>query len=122
MSMTRLLLVMLKTIQLKRAMTMTNFISDYTREISGKNVIFKTDAGTLTLKNTFAKNITILDGNGEEFSINKNVAENLWFMEDDFAACDLDSITKNKFTVTEIQTANYNLEKAQNILTFTDDK
>ena len=43
-------------------------------------------------------------------------------MEDDFISCDLDSITENKFTVTEIQNTNSEILQEQNILTFTEDK
>ena len=100
----------------------TENITDISREISGKNVIYSTNVGTLTLKNASTKNITLIDSNGDDFTLNKNVAENLWFMEDNFDNCDLDSIVEEKYSVTEIQTENYNLGREQNILTYCADK
>ena len=93
---------------------------------SGTNCVITTSEGYITLKGAASKNINLIDENDENISIpmaSKYVAENLWFMEDDFVACDLDSITEEKFAVTDIETENVeNIEKAQNILTFTDKK
>ena len=103
-------------------------ISITNRATVGSNVVFTTDAGTLTVKNAKTKNITLIDENGEEFTYtnaSKNVSENIWFLEDDnnFETCAIDDISENKFTVTEIQ--NYNNEtfaQEDNILTFAEDK
>ena len=93
---------------------------------SGTNCVITTSEGNITLKGAASKNINLIDENDENISIpmaSKYVAENLWFMEDDFVACDLDSITEEKFAVTNIETENVeNIEQAQNILTFTDKK
>ena len=82
----------------------------------------------MTVKKGNGKNITLIDSNDKEFTLStssKNVAENIWFLEDDnnFVASDIDSITENKFTVTEIQ--NYNNEdfaQESTLLTFAKDK
>ena len=97
--------------------------------VSGSDIIYNIkDVGKLTVKKGNGKNITLIDSNDEEFTLStssKNVAENIWFLEDDnnFVASDIDSITENKFTVTEIQ--NYNNEdfaQDDNILTFAKEK
>ena len=106
----------------------TENISITNRATVGSNVVFTTDAGTLTVKNAKTKKITLLDSDGEEFSYtksSKNVAENIWFLDDDnnFENCAIDSVTENKFAVTDIQ--NYNSDtfaQDDNILTFAKDK
>ena len=100
----------------------TENITDISREISGKNVIYSTNVGTLTLKNASTKNITLIDSNGDDFTLNKNIAENLWFMEDNFNNYDLDSICEQKFEVQNIEDTNYNIEQEKILLTFTDEK
>ncbi len=105
----------------------TENISITNRATVGSNVIFTTDAGTLTVKNAKTKKITLLDYDGEDFSYtnsSKNVAEKIWFLEDDnnFVASDIDSITENKFAITEIQSYNEDFAQYENILTFAKDK
>ena len=93
-------------------------------ETKGKDIVYYfADNGTLTVTGGAGKTITVMDADKKKITPpKKNVAENLWFMEDDFAACDLDSITEQKFEVTNFETANYNFEQQQNILTYGEDK
>ena len=75
---------------------------------SGKNIIFTTDSGTLTVKNGKGKNISVTTNQKYE-----NIAE--LFEENDFA--DIDSIVDNKFAVAEFE--NYKSETTQeNLITF----
>ena len=83
---------------------------------------------TLTITKGVGKNIVINDENGGLITApkaSKNVAENIWFLEDDdnFVSSDIDSITENKFEVTNFETENYlSLAQDSHILTFTDKK
>ena len=103
-------------------------ISKTKGSVSGSNYIIKTDKGNLTLKGAASKSINLFDTSGKAISLSttsKNVAENVWFLEDDnnFETCAIDDITENKFAVTEIQ--NYNNEtfaQDDNILTFAKEK
>lgn len=57
-------------------------------EADGNNLIYQTNQGPLTIQNGKNKTITAMNMTNRIISlpkINKNVAENLWFMEDDFA-------------------------------------
>ena len=89
------------------------------------NKIIETSEGNITLKSGKTKTLNLIDANGEEISFNGRIAENVWFLEDDnnFVASDIDSITEQKFAVTDIQ--NYNNEtfaQDDNILTFAKEK
>ena len=93
----------------------------------GSNVVYYTDAGNLTVKSGKTKKITLIDSNGAEFTYsNKNVAEDILFMEDNFISEDanLDSlteITQDNYSVQNIEAKNY-LEIEQPILTYSNDK
>ena len=95
----------------------------------GSNVVYYTDAGNLTVKSGKTKKITLIDGNGAEFTYsNKNVAEDILFMDDNYISDDtnLDSVTEitaDNYSVQNIETQNYsNLTQEQNYLTFAKDK
>ena len=96
----------------------------------GNSLVYQTSQGTLTLKNCSkdkSKSVTVMNMTNRAViipTLNKNVAENLWFMDDNFISDDtnLDSITEEKFEVTNFETASYNFEQEQNILTYSEDK
>ena len=101
-------------------------ISKTKGSVSGSNYIIKTDKGNLTLKGAASKTINLFDTSGKAISLSttsKNVAENIWFLEDDnnFTSNDIDSITENKFAVTEIQDTKTD-ELSQPVLTFAKEK
>ena len=98
-------------------------------ETISSNVVVTTEQGTLTIKNAKTKKISFIDENGEKFTYsNKNVAEDILFMDDNYISDELqiDSVTEitpDNYSVQNIETQNYsNLTQEQNILTFTDDK
>ena len=74
--------------------------------VSGNDVIItiKNTNETITLKNGTGKNIYISGQDWKTYSsTSSRVAEDIWFLEDEFDTCDLDSITEDKFSVTQIQ-------------------
>ena len=87
----------------------------------GDDVIFKIGSGTLTVKDAKGKKISVTDSSGTQtYSRTLDILYDNNFMTDDTS---LDSITEQKFSVTEIQ--NYNnetLAQDDNILTFADKK
>ena len=97
-------------------------------ETVGNDITYKTSEGTITIKNGKGKTLNINDGNGVAIGISnasKNVAETVWFLEDDnnFVASDIDSVTENKFAVTDIQPQNYStLAQDSTLLTFAKEK
>ena len=89
------------------------------------NKIIETSEGNITLKSGKTKTLNLIDANGEEISFNGRIAENVWFLEDDnnFVASDIDSITENKFAVTDIETQTYeDLAQESTLLTFAKEK
>ncbi len=75
------------------------------------------------MKSGKTKTFNLIDTNGEEISFNGRVAENVWFLEDDnnFVASDIDSITEEKYSVTEIQSSKFE-EISQPVLIFAKEK
>ena len=80
---------------------------------SGKNIIFTVGSGSLTVQNGKGKKITIIDSAGKSSTktynsgVSARTLDLLYdnnFMTDD---TNLDSITEQKFSVTEIQTQDY---------------
>ena len=90
--------------------------------VLGAHVIFKTDNGNLTVRDSKGKDITVIDylGNettqkytGSSSSASSQMIEEMWFMDDNFAADDtqLDSIsevTDNNYSAGNIDTFDYN--------------
>lgn len=104
-------------------------------KIKGKNVIFKTNEGNLTVKNGKGRNITIVDEDGEEVtkkytksgSANiSSTSSDLWFAEENnFATSDnLSEITSNNLTPTsleKIENQNFeNLTQENNFVTYSE--
>ena len=102
----------------------TNEIEIYGISTVSSNKIIETSEGNITLKGAKTKNVTLLDEN-EEIFYNGRVAENIWFLEDEnnFVAIDIDSITEEKFNITNIETQTYkDLAQDESILAFTKEK
>ncbi len=80
---------------------------------SGKNIVFTIGSGSLTVKNGKGKEINFSSSNSQTFDL----FEDNNFISDD---TNLDSITEQKFSVTQIQTPNYFALEQNNraILTF----
>ena len=81
-------------------------------EINGKNIVYYTNEGNFTVQGGKDKDIILMDENKSPITApnaSKNVAENIWFLEDDdnFVANDLDSITESKFEVTNFENEKY---------------
>ena len=70
--------------------------------VSGSNVIFETDGGTLTVQNAKNKKLTVIN--------------EPWFMESTFTAAQLDSIIESKVAVTSFETASENLAQKEQII------
>ena len=96
---------------------------------SNTDVTFRTSVGNFTVKNGKGKNITITDSSGKTYTklyTNGVTARTLDLLEDNNFMTDdtnLDSITEQKFSVTEIQ--NYNSDtfaQDSTLLTFAKDK
>ena len=96
---------------------------------SGKNVIFTIGNGTLTVKNGKGKKITITDSSGNTTTktytsgVSSRTLDLLYdnnFLNDDTS---LDSITENKFAVTNIETTNTEtFAQDDKIFTFSEEK
>lgn len=90
-------------------------------QVSGKNVIFTTDNGTITVKNGKGKKISITTTKVYSTS-SANVSE--LFAENNFVTADnLSAIVKNDLTATDykIDTQNFeNLMQKNNLITFAD--
>ena len=88
---------------------------------SGKNVIFEIGSGSLTVKNGKGKYIFVTDSSGTKtYSRTLDILYDNNFMTDEN---NLDSITEQKYSVTEIQ--NYNAEtfaQDSSILAYSEDK
>ena len=96
---------------------------------SGKNVVFTTNDGSLTVKNGKDKKITIIDSTGNSttktYSTGVSARTADLFYDNNFISDDaqISDITEQKFAVTQIQTVNSEtLTSAQNFLTFAKDK
>ena len=90
-------------------------------KISGKNVIFTTTDGTLTVKNGKGKKITIIDDEGDKTTKKYSASSSALFAEDNFVTADnISDIVENKIAVAEFE--NYNSEKLtqENLITYTD--
>ena len=88
----------------------------------GKDIIFKTGNGTLTVKNGKGKKISVTDSNNKIKTYSKTAD---LFDDDNFISDDtsLDSITEQKISVTQIQTQNHNnLAQESTFLTYGQDK
>ena len=86
------------------------------------DVIFTIGNGTLTVKNAKDKDISVTDASGDTqtYSRTLDIFEDNNFMTDEN---NLDTITKQKFEVQNIETQNHdNLAQEQNYLTFAKDK
>ena len=106
-----------------------NEITVYGVATVGTNAVVKTSEGNITLKGAKTKTVNLKDIDGKKINlsnVSKNVAEEkIWFLDDDnnFVASDIDSVTENKFAVTDIKPQNYSaLAQDLTILTFTDKK
>ena len=87
---------------------------------SGQNVVFTVGSGSLTVRNGKSKKITITDASGRtstktyttgvSYGSNGNAAVT-WFTEDDTnfisASANLDEISAEKFSVTNVESTNY---------------
>ena len=79
--------------------------------LSGSNVVLKTSAGNLTIKNGKNKNITVLDSAGTKTTkkYSNSGSSALWFAEDDTnfisSSANLDDISAEKFSVTNVATS-----------------
>ena len=109
------------TIKFTHAITNTSY--------SGNNVIFSTSVGSFTVYNGKGKSITITDYNGKTTTKTYNTgvsARTLDLLEDNNFITDdtnLDSITEQKFNVTEIQNyKNEDLAQVSSILAYSEDK
>ncbi len=83
--------------------------------ISGSDVVFETDGGTLSVKSGKNKNLTVIN-NGDETTEKYTP----WFVENNFVAAEIDSITDEKFAVTNFETATENLAQVDNILAYSE--
>lgn len=92
----------------------------YDTSYKGKDVIFKVGNGSLTVKNSKGKEISVTDSNGNSQTYSKtfDLLYDNNFMTDDLA---LDFITEKKFEVQNIRTHNYS-DLSQPVITFGDDK
>ena len=104
------------------------FSGDFSWSISGADVVFTTDEGSITVTDGAGKEITTLDNKNKAATqiysaSNARTLDLLYdnnFLTDDTS---LDSITENKFAVTNIETTNTEtFAQEENILTFAKDK
>ena len=110
----------------------TENISITDRKKSGKNIVYTTNVGKLTLKNAYLKNITLIDKNGETFQYSnstKKITDEIWFLDEDkflsndINISDISNVKENNYSVGKIETQNYsNLENEEIILTFSENK
>ena len=85
----------------------------------GKDVIFTIGDGTLTVKNSKGKEISVTDSSGTQtYSKTLDLIYDNNFIGDEFG---LDSITEKEFEVENIETKN-NLEIEQPVITYGEDK
>ena len=86
-------------------------------KISGSNVIIETEDGNLTIKNGKNKNITVINSAGIETTEKYSQL----FVDNNFmdSVAQLDSIVESSYSVTNIETTNYEvLTQDENILTY----
>ena len=84
--------------------------------ISSSNVILYTENGSINVKGGKGKDITVIDADGNEttqkyitetFASSADLFEDDNFMTDDVQIVDITEITADNYSVTEIQSANY---------------
>ena len=93
------------------------FDGDYTSKISGKNVIFTTSSGIITVKNGKGKKITVNDVT-QKYSSSSSAL----FAEDNFVTADniSDIVENNLSAVSEIETQNFDTLTQENLITYSD--
>ncbi len=103
------------------------FSGDFSWNISGDDVVFSTDEGTLTVKDGAGKKITTLDSqNKSDTQIYSNsnartadLFEDNNFISDAVQISDITEITADNYSVTEIKPSTYeNLAQAETVLTY----
>ncbi len=105
--------------------------SEFTWSISGKNVIFETDEGTITVENGAGKKITTLNAKNKSTTQTYSATgantldlfEDNNFISEDVQLSSITEITADNYSVGKIETENYlALENNENILTYGKDK
>ena len=85
-------------------------------EVSGKNVIFTTSAGKITVKNGKGKKITV-DDVTQKYSASSSGL----FAEDNFVTTDnISDIVENKIAVAEFESQNFDTLTQENLITYSD--